>query len=63
MAKIGTAHIEVKPVLNEEALAAIVQQIETAVARGVERGLSTRDRLASKPLRAWRDGKQVDLDN
>lgn len=39
MAKIGTAHIEVKPVLNEEALAGIVQRIEDAVAEGVRRGL------------------------
>jgi hypothetical protein len=39
MAKIGTAHIEVKPVLNEEALDAIVQCIEDAVAEGVRRGM------------------------
>ena len=39
MAKIGTAHIEIKPVLNDEALAVIVQRIEDAVADGVARGL------------------------
>lgn len=31
MAKIGTAHIEIKPVLNEDALAIIVEQIKDAV--------------------------------
>lgn len=39
MAKIGTAHIEVKPVLNEEALEEIAKRIEDAVARGVSRGM------------------------
>jgi len=32
MSKIGTAQIEIKPVLNREALDEIVQQIEGAVA-------------------------------
>lgn len=40
MAKIGTAHIEIKPVLNEEALDAIAQRIEDAVAAGIERGIA-----------------------
>lgn len=40
MTKIGTAHIELKPVLNEEALAQIAQTIEDAVAAGVARGLT-----------------------
>lgn len=40
MAKIGTAHIEIKPVLNEEALDAIVKRIEDAVAEGISRGLN-----------------------
>lgn len=39
MAKIGTAHVEIKPVLNAEALAEIMQQVEDAVAAGVERGM------------------------
>ena len=39
MAKIGTAHIEIKPVLNDEALEAITKRIEDAVAAGVARGL------------------------
>src|SRR5205085_5675824 len=43
MAKIGTAHIEVKPVANEGALDALceslAQRIEDAVAAGVERGM------------------------
>jgi hypothetical protein len=42
MAKIGTVQIEIKPVLNEEALAAMVAQIQRAVADAVTRGLSTR---------------------
>lgn len=40
MSKIGTAHIEIKPVINVDALAAIMQQIEDAVAEGVARGLA-----------------------
>lgn len=40
MAKIGTAHIEIKPVINEEALDALVQRIEDAVAAGVTRGMA-----------------------
>lgn len=31
MAKIGTAHVEIKPVLNEAALQEIVDRIDTAV--------------------------------
>ena len=42
MAKIGTAHVEIKPVLNEEALEAIATRIEEAIAKGVERGLASR---------------------
>lgn len=40
MAKIGTAHVEIKPVLNEGALDALVQRIEDAIAQGVERALA-----------------------
>jgi hypothetical protein len=39
MAKIGTAHVEIKPVLNEEALEAIVARIESAIEAGVTRAL------------------------
>lgn len=39
MAKIGTAHVEIKPVLNEEALNQIVERIEKAVEDGVYRAL------------------------
>ena len=35
MAKIGTAHVEIKPVLNEEALSALCAQVEEAVANAV----------------------------
>ena len=41
MAKIGTAHVEIKPVLNQEALDEITNRIENAVADAVARGLST----------------------
>lgn len=40
MAKIGTAHIEIKPVISDEALQALMQRIETAVAEGVARGMA-----------------------
>lgn len=42
MAKIGTAHIEIKPVLDEAALSALTQRIEDAVAAGVIRGMAKR---------------------
>lgn len=38
MAKIGTAHVEIKPVLNEEALVAICAEIEARVAEAVRKG-------------------------
>ena len=41
MAKIGTAHIELKPVLSEDALEAISERIADAVAQGVERGMAS----------------------
>ena len=41
MAKIGTAHVEIKPVLNDEALEALTSRIADAVAEGVRRGYST----------------------
>ena len=40
MAKIGTAHIEVKPVVDEAALAGITDSIAEAVAEGVKRGMA-----------------------
>ena len=46
MAKIGTAHIEIKPVIDDEALAVITQRIEEAVANGVVRGIAL---ATSKP--------------
>lgn len=39
MAKIGTAHIELKPVLNDEALEQITAAITAAVKEGVEAGI------------------------
>ncbi|HJR88826.1 MAG TPA: hypothetical protein VJ782_01535 [Aeromicrobium sp.] len=38
MAKIGTAHVEIKPVLNEEALDAIAERIEARVERAIAGG-------------------------
>lgn len=47
MAKIGTAHVEIKPVLGEDALKAVCdrieQAVEDAVARGVERGMAAQN--------------------
>jgi hypothetical protein len=40
MAKIGTAVLEIKPVLNEAALQEIATLIEEAVAAGIARGLA-----------------------
>lgn len=50
MAKIGTAHIEVKPVLNEDALDQITKRIEDAIAAGVQRGLEQRQRSVTLNL-------------
>ena len=47
MAKIGTAHIEIKPVLNEAALGAIVQRVEDAIADAVARGVARGARAKS----------------
>jgi len=44
MAKIGTAHIEVKPVLNQDALDGITNAIEQAVRDGIAAAL-----LGSRP--------------
>lgn len=41
MAKIGTAHIEIKPVIDDEALERITARVEEAVAAGVARGIRT----------------------
>ena len=40
MAKIGTVHIEIKPVLDEDALEQITQRIADAVTEGVRRGMA-----------------------
>jgi hypothetical protein len=41
MAKIGTAHIEIKPVVSDEALDDdLMQRIADAVAEGVQRGMA-----------------------
>lgn len=71
MAKIGTAHIEIKPVLNEEALDALVQRIEDAVEAGVARAMADANRRVGRDIneaaqgasriKVWQDGKQIDL--
>jgi len=40
MAKIGTAHVEIKPVLNEAQFDALCKHIEEAVEAAVARGLT-----------------------
>jgi len=37
MAKVGTAHIEIKPVVSDDALEKITQSIADAIERGIER--------------------------
>lgn len=46
MAKIATAHIEIKPVLNDDSLQELMQRIEDAVAAGFERGMAAANRHA-----------------
>lgn len=41
MAKIGTAHVEIKPVLNEQALADIAARIEAEVAAAIRAGIAS----------------------
>ena len=48
MAKIGTAHIEIKPVLDQEALDALTVQIEQAIALGVSRGMAAAQGMPSR---------------
>jgi hypothetical protein len=40
MAKIGTAHVEIKPVVSDEALDDLMERIADAVAEGVRRGMA-----------------------
>lgn len=40
MAKIGTAHVEIKPVLNEDELTSLCRTIEEAAAAAVRRGIA-----------------------
>lgn len=52
MAKIGTAHIEVKPVVDDEALETIAERIAAAVAEGVERGMARANRKGGADVSA-----------
>jgi len=49
MAKIGTAHIEIKPVIDEAALQSITRRVERAVAEGVWRGMESTRADAEHP--------------
>lgn len=40
MAKVATVHVEIKPVLNEQALAELTSRIEDAVADAVSVGMT-----------------------
>src|ERR1044072_7684672 len=44
MAKIGTAQIEIKPVINGETLEALTERIARAVSEGVRLGMRAQDR-------------------
>lgn len=74
MAKIGTAHVEIKPVINDEALEQITKRVEEAVAEGVRRGMravpsyptypqwwvsATSDTTVATPVSVTVDGKDV----
>lgn len=64
MAKIGTAQIEIKPVINDEALDVIVERIAEAVAEGVRRGMAEANAKPHPvPLKVWRNGVQVSGNN
>ena len=41
MAKIDTAHVEIKPVLNEDELTSLCRVIEEATAAAVRRGIAS----------------------
>ena len=45
MAKIGTAHIEIKPVIDEAALKSITENIADAVAAGLAEGMARTGRI------------------
>lgn len=51
MAKIGTAHVEIKPVVSDEALEQITAAVEKAVAAGVERGMRRATTVSAHPFR------------
>lgn len=59
MAKIGTAHIEIKPVLSEAALDEIVQRIGDAVAEGVERGMEAVRNTEARHARLERQAQRA----
>ena len=52
MAKIGTAHIEIKPVVSDEVLTEITDRIADAVADGVARGMARNGRRAADAINA-----------
>ena len=47
MATVGTAHVKIKPVLDEEALEQIAARIEEAVRQAVAKALAEANRRAS----------------
>lgn len=59
MAKIGTAHIEIKPVLSDEALDDLVQRIADGVAEGVERGMESVRNTEARHARLARQAERV----
>lgn len=59
MAKLATAQIEIKPVLNEQVLADVCRRIEDAIAGAIRRGYATQP--ATEPWRyptvTWGSGQ------
>lgn len=59
MAKIGTAHVEIKPVLNDEALDRLTKVIEDRVAAAVTAGVGDQPTRMASSFRAGKSDKVV----
>lgn len=62
MAKIGTAHVEIKPVLNEDALDALTKLIEDRVAGAVRAGVGEQPVRMASSFRANTKSERISID-
>lgn len=62
MAKVGTAHVEIKPVLNEGALDALTKVIEDRIANAVAAGIGEEPTRMASSFRADRTSEKVIID-